>query len=87
MLEKSKNPDCFQRSKVPIILFTWVYVKAVKFTLNNCFHFRDHVIFKETQRSNDNDRLVANRDVQSQKNLSFPPIAHEIQKQNTHNVR
>lgn len=45
-------------------------------------------MYKETQRPIDIDRLVANRDIQSQKNLSFPPIPHENQKQNNiHNVR
>lgn len=35
----------------------------------------------------DKDRFGINRDVQSPKNLSFPPISHDNQKQNKNNVR
>ncbi|XP_027853077.2 histone-lysine N-methyltransferase, H3 lysine-79 specific isoform X2 [Aphis gossypii] len=45
---------------------------------------RDHVIYPEI-RSNDIDRLSIYKDLQTQKNLSFPPISHDNQKQNVHN--
>lgn len=45
---------------------------------------RDHIVYPEI-RLNDNDRNFGEscRDVQSQKNSSFPPIAHDSQKQNS----
>lgn len=46
---------------------------------------RDHVFYPGI-RSNDKDRFGANKDIQSPKNLSFPPISQENQKQKT-NVR
>ncbi|XP_060869692.1 DNA ligase 1 isoform X2 [Metopolophium dirhodum] len=45
---------------------------------------RDHVIYPEI-RSNDIDRLATYKDLQTQKNLSFPPISHDNQKQNIQN--
>ncbi|XP_025195859.1 histone-lysine N-methyltransferase, H3 lysine-79 specific isoform X2 [Melanaphis sacchari] len=44
---------------------------------------RDHVIYPGL-RSNDIDRLAMYKDLQTQKNLSFPPISHDNQKQNVH---
>lgn len=46
---------------------------------------RDHVFYPGI-RSNDKDRFSANKDIQSPKNLSFPPISQENQKQKP-NVR
>ncbi|KAL4112746.1 hypothetical protein QTP88_016480 [Uroleucon formosanum] len=42
---------------------------------------KDHVIYPEI-RSNDIDRLATYKDLQTHKNLSFPPISHDNQKQN-----
>ncbi|XP_015379927.1 PREDICTED: histone-lysine N-methyltransferase, H3 lysine-79 specific isoform X2 [Diuraphis noxia] len=44
---------------------------------------RGHVIYPEI-RSNDIDRLAIYKDLQTQKNLSFPPISQDNQKQNLH---
>lgn len=49
-------------------------------------HYRDHVIYPEI-RSNDIDRLATYKDLQTHKNLSFPPISHDNQKQNLQYVR
>jgi len=49
-------------------------------------HYRDHVSYPGI-RSNDIDRLATYKDLQTQKNLSFPPISQDNQKQNTQNVR
>jgi len=45
---------------------------------------RDQFFYPEI-RSNDKDRLDTNKDIQSQNNLSFPPISNDNQKQNKNN--
>lgn len=90
ILEKSKHANCLQRSKV--ILFMYIYVNLTfskkKIVYIYLFIYRSHALYPEIRLDDhDTDRLNANKDVQSQKNLSFPPISHDRDNQRQNNVR
>lgn len=87
ILEKSKYADCFQRSKV--FYCSKCLCRGILLNISvSTIHRRDHVIYPEIRSNDCNDRLQGmNKDIQLPKNLSFPPISLDNQKQNVNNVR
>lgn len=96
-MEKSKRANsCFQRSEVfsrrrmfyNIFFFFFsssLYLLLLLFVRCTVF-IRENDYYPPGARPIDKDRYGANKDVQSQKIWSFPPISHDNQKQNKSNV-